>query len=83
MCVLCVLLQGRGGQLGAEGFIMGSSYIFLSSLLSALVYIVPRISHAQLRAAVSTTLVVLSGMVAHGILEAHANKTGLRMRSFF
>ena len=83
MCrVLCTQLQGRQGQLGAEGFIMGSSYIFFSSTLASLTYVVPKINNTTARAAVSFLLVMLAAFSAYHILEVYHTKSGMRMRPF-
>ena len=87
LCVVCVcvvpVLQGRQGQLGAEGFIMGSSYIFFSSTLASLTYVVPKIRNAQARATISLVLVLAAAFSAFRILETYHAKSGMRMRSFF
>jgi oligosaccharyltransferase complex subunit gamma len=76
-------MQGRQGQLGAEGFIMGSSYILFSSFLASLTYVVPKINNVNARAAASLALVLVAALSAYHILEAYHAKSGMRMRSFF
>lgn len=78
-----VALQGRQGQLGAEGFIMGSSYIFFSTTLASLTYVVPKIKNTQARAVISLGLVLVAALSAYRILETYHAKSGMRMRSFF
>lgn len=75
--------QGRQGQLGAEGFIMGSSYIFFSSTLASLTYVVPKIRDARARATISAVLVLVAAFSAYRILETYHTKSGMRMRNFF
>lgn len=76
-------MEGRQGQLGAEGFIMGSSYIFFSSTLASLTYVVPKIRNARARASISMLLVLAAALSAYRILETYHTKSGMRMRSFF
>jgi len=76
-------MQGRGGQLGMEGFIMGTSYMVFSGLISAMTYVVPRIKNESVRGGASFLLVILIGLTAYGIFLAYFAKTSLRMRSFF
>jgi hypothetical protein len=76
-------LQGRSGQLGAEGFVMGSSYLFFSTTLASLTYVVPRIRSSSARGIVSLVLVLLAAFTAMRILSTYGNKTGIHMRTFF
>jgi oligosaccharyltransferase complex subunit gamma len=76
-------MDGRQGQLGAEGFIMGSSYIFFSSTLASLTYVVPRIKNTQARGLISLVLVLVAALSAFRILETYHAKSGMRMRNFF
>lgn len=62
---------------------MGSSYIFFSSTLASLAYVVPRIRSERGRAGASLALVLLAAFTAHRILEAYHSKSGMRMRQFF
>lgn len=62
---------------------MGSSYIFFSSTLASLTYVVPRIRSASVRAAASLVLVCTAAFTAYRILEAYHSKSGMRMRNFF
>jgi oligosaccharyltransferase complex subunit gamma len=77
------LLQGRSGQLGAEGFVMGSSYLFFSTTLASLTYVVPRIRGSAARGVASLVLVLLAAFTAMRILSTYANKSGIHMRTFF
>ncbi|KAF8058060.1 OST3 [Scenedesmus sp. PABB004] len=76
-------MEGRSGQLGAEGFLMGSSYIFFSATLASLSYVVPRIRSDGGRAVTSLVLVLLSAFAAMRILATYQGKTGISMRTFF
>lgn len=62
---------------------MGSSYIFFSSTLASLTYVVPKIRNAQARATISLVLVLAAAFSAFRILETYHAKSGMRMRSFF
>eukprot|EP00775_Hariotina_reticulata_P013474 gene13474-13600_t len=75
-------MEGRGGQLGAEGFIMSISYIIFSSAVASLTYVVPKIKNAAARGVVSLVLVLVAAFLAMRILEVWHVKSGLRMRSF-
>lgn len=88
ICTACVpataaVLQGRGGQVGAEGFIMGSSYLFFSSTLASLTYVVPKIRGNAARGVVSLVLVLLAAFTAMRIIAVYQKKSGLNMRTFF
>jgi multisubunit Na+/H+ antiporter MnhG subunit len=62
---------------------MGSSYIFFSTMLASLTYVVPRIRSSSARTVASLALVLLAAFSAHRILEAYHTKSGMRMRTFF
>lgn len=76
-------MEGRSGQFGAEGFVMGSSYILFSSLISLMVYGLPHVKNGQLRSGLSITCAVLVGLVGRAIFSAYTQKSGMSMRSFF
>ncbi|KAF6261066.1 hypothetical protein COO60DRAFT_821537 [Scenedesmus sp. NREL 46B-D3] len=76
-------MEGRSGQLGAEGFVMGSSYLFFSSTLASLTYVVPRIRSSAARGIASLVLVLLAAFTAMRILSTYSNKSGINMRTFF
>lgn len=61
---------------------MGSSYIFFSSTLASLTYVVPRINNTQARAVISLVLVLVAALSAFRILETYHAKSGMRMRPF-
>jgi oligosaccharyltransferase complex subunit gamma len=77
------VLQGRSGQLGAEGFVMGSSYLFFSTTLASLTYVVPRIRSSAARGVASLVLVLLAAFTAMRILSTWSSKSGIHMRTFF
>jgi hypothetical protein len=62
---------------------MGSSYIFFSSTLASLTYVVPRIKNTQARGLISLVLVLVAALSAFRILETYHAKSGMRMRNFF
>lgn len=61
---------------------MGSSYIFFSSTLASLTYVVPKIKNAQARGVISLMLVLVAAFSAYRILETYHAKSGMRMRKF-
>lgn len=76
-------MEGRSGQLGAEGFVMGSSYLFFSTTLASLTYVVPRIRSSAARGVASLVLVLLAAFTAMRILSTWSSKSGIHMRTFF
>ncbi|KAI8462644.1 MAG: hypothetical protein J3K34DRAFT_527603 [Monoraphidium minutum] len=76
-------MEGRQGQFGAEGFVMGSSYIFFSSTISLMVYALPHIKDGRIRSGVSVGAALLAAAVGRGIFSAYVSKTGISMRQFF
>lgn len=55
-------LTGRQGQLGVEGFALGSLYLVVSCSIAFITFLAPRISHRWLR----DTLSVIGAMLAAG-----------------
>lgn len=62
---------------------MGSSYIFFSSTLASLTYVVPKIKSNAARGVVSLVLVLLAAFSAMRIISTYQSKSGLGMRTFF
>lgn len=62
---------------------MGSSYIFFSSTLASLTYVVPRIKNNTARGVVSLLLVLVAAFSAMKIVSVYQGKSGLGMRTFF
>jgi hypothetical protein len=75
--------QQRQGQLGAEGFVMGGSYILFSCCISAMVYGLPHVRDAKLRGGLSVAAAAGAAVVGRAIFAAYLAKTGMAMRSFF
>lgn len=73
----------RSGQFGAEGFLMGSSYLFFSGCMSLMVYGLPHVRNPKHRSIASAAALLLGAVVGKGIFGAYASKTGMAMRSFF
>lgn len=76
-------LEGRSGQLGMEGFCMGSSYVVFSALISAMVYGLPHVKDAKVRGGLSVAAAAGAALVGTWIFGAYRGKTGMSMRSFF
>lgn len=76
-------LPGRQGQLGAEGLIMGASYIAISVLLVVLTRVAPAIESIQLRKLVGTVTTAASAMLVFMVFEGLRWKTGHSLRTFF
>lgn len=76
-------LQGRSGQFGMEGFVMGGSYIVLSSLMAGLVYLAPKIPNDTARNVGSFVMVMLAALVTTKIFQGYTFKTGMHQRHFF
>jgi hypothetical protein len=54
----------RSGQLGAEGFIVGSGYVLFSLSIALFTHGVPNVKNTYLRTTLSYTLVAVSGFLA-------------------
>lgn len=76
-------LDQRSGQLGAEGFLMGSSYVVFSSCISVMVYALPHVKNAKLRGGLSVAAALMALAVGRGIFSAYTTKTHMSMRQFF
>lgn len=75
-------LSSRGGQLGAEGFIVGSGYILFSCAVSLLTFAVPRVRSKHVRNFASYVLVMASGYMVLKIYSVFVSKTGYRLTSY-
>ncbi len=71
----------RGGQLGAEGFIMGSLYTAVGLATAALTAVVPRVALPSRRVAGFGTLAILWFAYSR-VASIHAWKTGIAWRTF-
>jgi oligosaccharyltransferase complex subunit gamma len=71
----------RGGQLGAEGFIMGSLYTSVGLAAAALTHVVPRVSPAQRRVA-GFGVLALMWFAYTRVASIHAWKTGVAWQTF-
>ena len=77
------MLSGqRGAQLGAEGLVMGSSYVGVSALALALTHGAPRLRSAWARRVAGYGLAAALGGASLVVLELYAAKTGHRVRAF-
>ncbi|KAK9803487.1 hypothetical protein WJX73_007543 [Symbiochloris irregularis] len=76
------LPQGQG-QLGAEGFIMGSLVTIFALSLATLSYLAPRVSNPTYRRAICYTALFLGGAAFFQVLRGYRWKTGYRWRTWF
>lgn len=75
--------QSRSGQLGLEGFVMGSSYVLFSACISVMVYGLPHVKDARLRGGLSAAAAAAAALLGLWVFAAYNAKTGMSMRSFF
>lgn len=75
-------LNSRQAQLGAEGFILGSTYLGFSACVALLTYAVPRISSPQARQGIGYGLVILAAYSVFKTFELHTAKTGHQIVSY-
>ncbi|EFJ46497.1 hypothetical protein VOLCADRAFT_105485 [Volvox carteri f. nagariensis] len=69
-------LTGRQGQLGAEGFTLGSLYLVVSGSLAFVAFLAPRISNRWLRDVLSVTGAVLAAGSIYQTFMLWTMKTG-------
>jgi hypothetical protein len=77
-----MLTGQRGAQLGAEGLVMGSSYVGASALATALAYGVPRVASAAARRGLAYALIAGLLYAVHAILGVYGTKTGYAARTY-
>jgi len=77
-----MLTGQRGAQLGAEGLVMGSSYVGASALATALAYGVPRVASAAARRGLAYGLIAGLLYAVHAILGVYGQKTGYAARTY-
>lgn len=75
-------LQGRQGQLGAEGFIAGGSYLLFSFGVSALTYAVPYVPNTNARRVLGFLAVLWTAIAAFKIFELHKSKTSYNLHHY-
>ncbi|KAI8467029.1 MAG: hypothetical protein J3K34DRAFT_45760 [Monoraphidium minutum] len=80
-----IALEQSEGQLGLEGYLMGSIYILFALLVSSMVYVLPHVKHPRLRGGLSVGAACLAAFAAQGAIVAYRFKMGggLGLRSFF
>mmetsp|Transcript_9372 Transcript_9372/g.34384 ORF Transcript_9372/g.34384 Transcript_9372/m.34384 type:complete len:370 (+) Transcript_9372:136-1245(+) len=76
---LLLFSQQPQGQLGFEGFTMGSMYLGVGTTLAGLAFGTPIISNASLRRIVSTILSVCFAFFAWKVIDMYKWKTGYRV----
>jgi len=70
------------GQLGAEGYLMGTTYMVFSLSLATLTYVVPRVTNEDMRTSISLIAMGLSFFMLTSIMALWQSKTGMRARNF-
>lgn len=75
-----VFMDGSG-QFGAEGFLLGSSYLVSGLLVAALTRVLPQVKDAEQRRVAGWVVLVLLWGCINFVTGMHAGKTG--MRSFY
>lgn len=76
-------MQGRQGQLGAEGFFMGATYVVFSLSLCFLIYAAPRVPNSSLRRMLSATALMVAAFTQWHIWRLWQFKTAFAARNFF
>ena len=71
------------GQLGAEGFIMGTLYLSFGLCVSALTYVVPCLPSPAQRQGAGWGLLVGAAAIYYQIVSIYTWKTGYRWRWYF
>ena len=71
------------GQLGAEGFIMGTLYLSFGLCVSALTYVVPCLPSSAQRQGAGWGLLVGAAAIYYQIVSIYTWKTGYRWRWYF
>eukprot|EP00200_Dunaliella_tertiolecta_P004164 CAMPEP_0202341696 /NCGR_PEP_ID=MMETSP1126-20121109/2576_1 /ASSEMBLY_ACC=CAM_ASM_000457 /TAXON_ID=3047 /ORGANISM="Dunaliella tertiolecta, Strain CCMP1320" /LENGTH=343 /DNA_ID=CAMNT_0048932541 /DNA_START=87 /DNA_END=1118 /DNA_ORIENTATION=+ len=72
----------RSGQLGAEGFIVGSGYVLFSLSVALLTHGMPHVKNSVIRGSLSYILVALAGFLAVQIWQVYTSKTGYKVSSY-
>lgn len=72
-----LFLQGTG-QLGAEGYIMGSLYLVVALSAITVTHALPRVRDATTRRNAAYACVVVAGLALRTIMNTHVWKTGTR-----
>ncbi len=74
---------GRGGQLGVEGFTMGSTYIAVSAAFTTLTFVVPRLKDVGMRNALGAGCILLAVGVFFKIFSLYSWKAGYGLHTYF
>lgn len=72
----------RSGQLGAEGFIVGSGYVLFSLSIALFAHGAPKVKHPITRSSVAFLLVGVSAFLAYQIWMVYGSKTGYKVSSY-
>jgi oligosaccharyltransferase complex subunit gamma len=73
-----MLFMAGQGQLGAEGFIMGSLYTLVGLAVAGLIFIVPKVKDAQARRYAAYGLLALAFLAFRSVTANHLWKTGMQ-----
>ena len=78
-----MFLNQAQGQLGAEGFIMGSLCMSFALSVATLSYVAPRMASPQYQRGVCWAALVVGGLSLRSLVNAYTWKTGYRLRTWF
>ncbi|CAK0762797.1 hypothetical protein CVIRNUC_002993 [Coccomyxa viridis] len=78
-----VFMPSNQGQLGAEGFIMGSMYLSFGLSVAALTFAVPKLASESSRRYAAYACIFSAAMLFRQIVSLYTWKTGYRWRTYF
>lgn len=78
-----VFMPSNHGQLGAEGFIMGSMYLGFGLSVAALTFAVPKLASESSRRYAACACIFSAFMIFRQIVSLYTWKTGYRWRTYF
>lgn len=77
------LFMDGSGQLGAEGFIMGTHYLAFGVLVALFTRVLPTVKDNASRRAAGYTMLLLAFVLMVSVLNSHIWKTGMRSYFYF
>jgi oligosaccharyltransferase complex subunit gamma len=78
-----IVFMPGSGQVGAEGFIMGTSVVAFGMLMAHFVLMVPKIQDPAKRRKMCIMILVAAGVLFRWITETHVWKLGMRSSFYF
>ena len=78
-----MFLNQAQGQLGAEGFIMGSMTMAFALSIATLSYVAPKMSDPAWQRGVCWTALVVAGLSLQNLLTCYTWKTNHRLKTWF